>query len=538
MAVEFPLALIIKAVDRATEPLRQINQRISKFTAPVRKLSNGFRALADEAGLPRLVKGFAGVGRSLGDVGREVSTLALKVTALGAVAGFALLRIVRGSVEAGEKLGEMASQVGLSVDTYAQLQFAAGQANVSQEEFNAAMGQFNKRLGEAKAGSGPLLEFLKKVSPRLADQVRAAKSTEEALGLMTSAFEKVKDPSKRAALSAEAFGKSSLQMGQFLGKGKKALVEQRQRFLDLAGSQEAFAAGSHDMGNAMRETEAAFSGLRSVAAAALYPALLQVTKAVTALLVENRAGLANWARTSGAAISEWVKSGGLTRLIDGLRTIADTVGKVVDALGGLPGVLKVVALVMGGKTIASVYRFSASLWEVGSAAIPAVVRAALLLAPLLGSLGASLVPFLVAAAPFVAAAAAVGAAAFLIYRNWKPIKLFFKFLWEDIVDLAEAAWKKLQPIIDTVSKVMQLSPFQMAAKLGQMAIGGVSSLVSSSAARPALGAEGAKPGAAAPASQAHVQVDFNNLPAGARVTPGKQNSTPLDLSLGYSMVTP
>jgi hypothetical protein len=33
-------------------------------------------------------------------------------------------------------------------------------------------------------------------------------------------------------------------------------------------------------------------------------------------------------------------------------------------------------------------------------------------------------------------------------------------------------------------------------------------------------------------------VDFANLPRGARVTAARENTAPLDLNLGYSMVTP
>src|SRR3990172_1066737 len=159
MAVEYPLSLIIKAVDKATAPLRAINARMKQFTAPVRKLNNSFRALSEEAGIPRLPKAFGRVGGSLRKVGGETMALGLKITAMAAGAAYGLYHIVRGAVDAGDKLGEMAQRVGLSVDAYAQLQFAAAQADVEQEQFNSSMDQFNKRLGEMKGGGGARLEF-------------------------------------------------------------------------------------------------------------------------------------------------------------------------------------------------------------------------------------------------------------------------------------------------------------------------------------------------------------------------------------------
>jgi hypothetical protein len=53
---------------------------------------------------------------------------------------------------------------------------------------------------------------------------------------------------------------------------------------------------------------------------------------------------------------------------------------------------------------------------------------------------------------------------------------------------------------------------------------------------PTSGAAAARPTAAIPATQAaRVQVDFNNLPRGTRVTPDSGNTAALDLSMGWSM---
>lgn len=492
---EFPLSLIIRAVDRATEPLRAINRRMHAFTAPVRKLNNSFKALSDEAGLPRLVKGFWRVGTSLRGVVKETVALGAKVTAMAAGAAYALYRIVRGSVDAGDKLSEMADRVGLSIDAYAQLQFSAAQADVEQESFNAAMDQFNKRLGEAKAGGGSLLAFLQKVSPALAIQVKGAKTTEEALGLMTGAFERVEDPGKRAALSAAAFGRSGLQMGTWLHQGSKAIAEQRARYLALAGSQEKFARGASDLDNAMRETEMAFTGLSVAASAALFPALTEVAKALTDILVGQRGNLAAWAREAGAAISGWVQGGGLTDLVKSMREWAGIIKTVIAMLGGLKGILVIAGTYLASGFLLSVGAAVKAIWGLGAA----------LLATPIGW--------------FLVAVAALGAAAYLIYKNWEPIKLFFKFLWEDIVEMFTAAWRKIEPIVNVIGKALSWTPLGMAWRGGK-----------------ALGAAAVAPGPRA--SSARVMIDFSNMPRGARATADPRSTADVDLSMGYSMVGP
>ncbi|ACG73242.1 hypothetical protein AnaeK_2014 [Anaeromyxobacter sp. K] len=506
MAKEYPLSLVIKAVDRATAPLRAINARMQKITAPVRRLNNGLRALSDEAGLPRLVKGFGGVGRAVGSVGREAAALAAKLGALTGGAAFALYRITKGAADAGDELATMAQRVGLSVDAYAQLQFAAAQADVEQEAFAGAMDRFNKGLGEAKAGGGSMLAFLQKVSPRLAEQVKGAKSTEAALALMTDAFERVKDPARRAALASAAFGKSGLQMGQFLGQGSAAIDEQRRRFAELAGSQEAFARGAGDLDNAMRETETSFLGLRSAAAGALFPALTELARALTNLLAGNRGRIAAWAREAGAALSSWLAGGGLERLVETMRRWADTLGRLVDMMGGLKGVLVAVGVYMGADFLSTIASTVAWFAKLGGAVLPIVIRAGGLLIPVLGKMLAFLLGINLAN-PLVwiaALGAALAAAAYVIWKNWEPISAFFVDLWERVKTIAGA--------------------------VGRFFGIGVG------AAGPTLGAAAAAPApAGSQMGSAHVQVDFANLPQGARVNADPRGTADLDLSMGYAM---
>lgn len=507
---EFPLSLVIRAVDKATAPLRAINERIAKFTAPVRKLNNSFRAFADEAGLPRLVKGFRGVGSAARNVASEAAGLGVRLAGMAAGAGFALYSVVRGAVDAGDELGMMAERVGLSVDAYAQLRYAAAQADVEQEQFNSAMDKFNRNLGDAKAGGGALLAFLQKVSPALAAQMVAAKGTDEALGLMTKAFERVTDPGKRAALASAAFGKGAAQMGVFLGQGSKAIEEQRARYLELAGSQADFAKGADGLDMAMRDTEMAFGGLRNAAAAELFPALTELAKALAGVLAGNRGELKVWAKETGAALSEWVKGGGLARLVAGLKDLAGSAKTVVGAMGGLKGVAVAVGLVMGGGLLSSV---------VG------LVQAFVALAPAIGSVGALLGSALVPALPFLAAALGLAAAGTAIYKEWDNLKtLFTDFTLKG--GLLDTLWQMLKD-------VQNLMPHNVLGNAG--AWWGKT-----------LGITGAPTGAATGAAAAaasgaqvptEVNVTFANVPKGVRVDqdPG---TAPVNLDLGYSMELP
>ncbi len=553
---DFPLSLTIRAVDKATGTLRKVNANVKHLTAPVKSLGNSFKALSNEARLPQLVAGFKGVGTGIGNVGSAAFSLGAKLLAMGGVGAFALAHVVKGAVDAGDKLSEMADRVGLGVDAYASLQHAAAQADVEQEAFNGAMDQFNKRMGEAKAGGGSLLAFLNKVSPALGKQLKGAKSTEAGLSLITDAMAKIEDPGKRAALAAAAFGRSGLQMGNFLHQGSKSIQEQQAEYMRLSGSQEAFAKGASELDNAMRDTETAFLGLRAAAAGALFPALTALSKAVTEFVVKNRAGIHEWATKAGAAIQAWVDSGGIPKLVKGIQDLAASVSKIVDKLGGLQNVGIAVGLMMSSDLIGATGGLTVSLVKLGVEIVPLAYKLGALLlgalgkvalailefnfAPLLSGLTAastavwgflaSLGPIVVAAAPFIIAAAAIGAAAYVIYDDWADIKFFFTDLWAGITFNIEQAWGKIKGIIEKMGGVMGILSNPLGAAwtgtkmLSEAAFGGTSA--------PPMGASAA---AAAPASgntEARVVVDFANVPKGVRVTADRNNTAPLDMSVG------
>lgn len=501
---QYPLALVIKAVDKATGPLREMNAKIKAFTDPLQKLSK-------DAGFPKLFDAFKGVGSAASKVGDEAGKLITKFFAVGAAAGYAGYEILKSTVDAGDKLAEMAKRVGLSVDAYAQLQFAAGQAHVDQEEFNASMDQFNKRLGEVKAGGGPLLKFLEKVGPGLATQVKGAKNVEQAMGLMANAFESIQDPQRRAALSAATFGKGNLQMGQFLGQGSAKIHELMKRYFEIAGSQEKFAETSEALKKAMNETDAAFNGLRNAAAAELFPALTQLAGVLTTFLASNREGLKAWAQETGKAIEDWVKGGGVDRLIQGFKDFAKTAGEVIDMIGGPKGL----AIAFGAFQLAplavSVLSLAASFGVLAIALAPYAVIITAVLGPVMVFTGMVL---------------ALGLAGKALYDNWEPLKQFF-------VDLADAIGKAFDKLGgfkgiagSIATKGVLGTAWDAAGSVGSSLFGNYEDNHKS-----AFDPSAARPGGASPGGK--VLVDFTNLPRNTRVTPGKQN-TGLDLSLGYN----
>jgi hypothetical protein len=209
-------------------------------------------------------------------------------------------------------------------------------------------------------------------------------------------------------------------------------------------------------------------------------------------------------------------------------------GGAAAALGPTIGMLGNLGLAVGttGRTIMSIASWSKYLWMMRASLLGALV-------PSLAAGTASVWAFTIAllANPVtwvIAGIVALAGAAYLIYKNWEPIKVFFVDLWAKITNAFMSAWEKIKPIAEKAMQLMRYTPLGVAIEGGKY----LGEKLFAEDARPTLGAERAVPPAGARSSEARVTVDFTNLPRGTRVTPAKDNTAALDLSAGYSMVTP
>lgn len=488
MADKNRLQLIVSAVDRATAPLRQIQHRISALAAPVRRVTARMAEMSRRSGLTAVARGVARIGRSLASATKRAAMFGAKVAAVAGVAAYALHRVARSAMQAGDDLAKNADAIGLSVDAYAQLRFAAERSGVASERFKSAMQRLSKRVGEARAGTGALLTLLKKASPALLQQVTAAQSTEEAFTIMIKAISKLEDPMNRVALANAAFSGAGMDMVKMANAGMPAIDGLRMEYERLAGSQEAFARNAEVATDAMTDASVALSGMRAAVFERLAPIIIKLTERVREFFVANRDKIAVWADRAAAAIDRWVSGGGLEKVGEALeyvtwaaRIAIKVVGWVATAFQAAGKGIGYVAFVMYSGVVAHIERLSAEF-----ATIRDVV---------------------------------VGA--------WEGVLNFFRSLWEQITGIFQAGWEKIQPIIDAVKSVASFllpeTPHAAAFRAEPaQRLTGARTVIEQRAAR----------------SQAHVTVDFQNAPRGMRARTAPDNTTDLDLSMGYSLVTP
>ncbi len=468
---EYPLTLVLRAVDKATGPITRLAAKLEKMNEPVKKLSKAWGTVVKESGFGKVAAGFAGVGNAL-------KSLAVKFLAVAGLAGLAA-RAVIGFITEFDNLGDTATKLGLTVDGLAQLRYAAEVAGSSQEELDGSMGKFNRSLGQLRANMGPLQSFLGKVSPKLRDQVKHAKSNEEAFLLMADAIAKVKDPAKRAALANAAFGKSA--PIELLSKGREGIEELKKEFLEHAGSQEEAAEAAGKVDRSFKKVGASVQGVKAALVTALAPAILEISEKMTAWFAANKEQITQWFRDFGEK---------LPGIID----------RVVDAFGEIFAI---------GKDIVDFF---------GGAGNAAIAFAAILVGPLLSSFVT--LGFAMLTNPFGQVLAAIGlliTAGALLIKNWEDIK---------------AAWEEVRGIFQLGSKRGGMEAVEIAKTKGVPA---VQKLLAN---RGKVGAVEASEQMSRPEQTASVSVSFANAPKGMRANVEPESTAEVDLSTGFAMEMP
>ena len=145
----------------------------------------------------------------------RVLTPVLGVAAL-AKAGTALRRVV-GEMSA---LGKTARDGSLDVETLQGVQRGfARSANVSQQEVNASLGRFARRVGEAANGQGELNKFVEKYNIDLKDANGELKSQEQLLRDVADVIQRAGSDQERLAIAQAAFGDTGRRLAQTLAGG-------------------------------------------------------------------------------------------------------------------------------------------------------------------------------------------------------------------------------------------------------------------------------------------------------------------------------
>ncbi len=118
----------------------------------------------------------------------------------------------------------MANQLGITTQSLTRLQYAVTQnTEVSGEQFNDMLEEFNKRMGEAEQGTGPLIEAFQQLGLNF-NEIKKLK-TDEAFLRISDALAQMGDKQKAAFLADELFAGEAAKAIPIMLQGADAIRE-------------------------------------------------------------------------------------------------------------------------------------------------------------------------------------------------------------------------------------------------------------------------------------------------------------------------
>lgn len=161
-------------------------------------------------GLKKLDERFLGVGE------------AAKGLAAAAVAG-GLVELMKGSLEAADKMGKMAQKTGVSVESLSRLSAAARLSDVDTESLAKGMGKLSQSISAASAGTGAQAHAFEALGIRVRDAHGNLKNADTIMAEVSDKFAGMQDGAGKTAVAMALFGKAGADMIPMLNNGSEEL---------------------------------------------------------------------------------------------------------------------------------------------------------------------------------------------------------------------------------------------------------------------------------------------------------------------------
>jgi hypothetical protein len=276
----------------------------------------------------RLVAGLNAAVRRLKAFGASIAGIGARLGAVGALVTAPLLGFVRTFASVGDALDKAAARTGLSVEALSELGFAAEQSGADLETLEVGIRSMQRAIASGLAGPG-----------------LAGMTPEEQFLTLAERISRVEDPTQRAALAMQVFGKSGQRLIPLLASGAKGIAalrrEARALGLSISTEQAKDAAAFTDAWNRLTRTIKA-------AVFALGGALAPTITDLLGQLMPAAVSVGQWARQNSrlvitiAAVAAGVVAAGIA--IIGLGAVLSAAGTI---LGTVTAAISLAGTVLG-----------------------------------------------------------------------------------------------------------------------------------------------------------------------------------------------
>jgi hypothetical protein len=249
----------------------------------------------------------------------------------GALSITALSAFVKTSIDAADAASKSAAAVGLAVEEYTALQYAAELAGVGSAELDAGLSKLNRTIDAAANGGAAQVEAFDRLGISVKDAGGNIKSADQVLSEVAAKFQTLPNGVQKSALAMELFGRSGAKLIPLLNGGAEGLEELRKEAeaLGLVISTD-MAAQSEVFNDNLTKLGAAATGAGNQIATDMLPSLVQLSELMIDL---NK-------NTEASSIGADVLGGALKVL----ATVALILGATFTTTGGIIAAVAAAAL--------------------------------------------------------------------------------------------------------------------------------------------------------------------------------------------------
>lgn len=365
-----PIQYTITAVDRATEVLNKISNRVERLSQPFSRLGSSVRKLGDVSGVNRLAKGVGVVtdkARALLGVVLKLGTPLLALFGGGSIAG--LYQMTEGWARLGSTTQRTSQILGIGVNNLMSWQNVGTLVGISSEQMTQGMRGFADTLQDAKWGRNQAVFGMLQMLGIDLKQTKSGVIDTEAVLLKLADKIKViqkKDPAAARKL-AQTFGVEELL--PVLMQGSKVMRAYQSEVKQLQGNiSPAMIDRANGFALSMNKMKIAANGTKAAIADKLIPVFQPLLDKWTKWLVLNRQELSDKIAKLAERLAKWLDKidfnevlNGIIKFIDGCIKLAKWIDTNVEKFGGWKEVIKTVGILIGISFVANIGLAVASL---------------------------------------------------------------------------------------------------------------------------------------------------------------------------------
>ena len=240
----------------------------------------------------------AGFRSAVGAAGAALAAAGIGI-GISAIAGS-----IREVLEEADRLDELSQQIGVSVETLSELEFAASRSGIALDELAGGFVRLNRAIVEAASDSeGRVAEAFARIGVSVVDTAGNIRDSEAVFRDLADAFRAMPAGAEEGATALELFGRSGANLIPLLNEGAAGIdrLAERARDLGLVIDGETATAAS-EFNDALDDITASMDAIWTVAAAKLAPALAEIATAFADWLAES--GNLQWIGDQLAAVGE------------------------------------------------------------------------------------------------------------------------------------------------------------------------------------------------------------------------------------------